>query len=123
MSLAAAVKKLFAKPYRTVRPREATDLVAQGAVLLDVREPAEWRAGHAPKAHHIPLGQLPQRIRELPAGRPVVTVCRSGVRSRRAASLLAGQGRQVYDLAGGMRGWVAAGLPVTAKGGGTGRVV
>lgn len=122
MSLASILKKLFKKPYTSIRPPEAMALVAEGAVLLDVREPAEWRAGRAPKARHIPLGQLPNRLAELPAGRPVVTVCRSGARSRRAAALIARDGRQVYDLAGGMHAWANAGLPVTAKGGGHGRV-
>ncbi|WP_370585010.1 rhodanese-like domain-containing protein [Micromonospora sp. ANENR4] len=41
--------------------------------LLDVREPAEWRAGHAPRARHIPLGQLPGRVDEVPADRPMIT--------------------------------------------------
>lgn len=123
MSILDTITKLFRKPYGTVRPAQAADLMARGAVLLDVREPAEWRAGHAPKARHIPLGQLHRRLAELPPGRPVVTVCRAGNRSRRAAQLLAARGRRVYNLAGGMRGWTAAGLPVTAKGGGAGRVL
>jgi rhodanese-related sulfurtransferase len=122
MSLATTLKNLFAKPYATMRPGEAVALLDRGAVLLDVREPHEWRAGHAPQARHIPLGQLPHRLSELPAGRPVVTVCRSGMRSRQAAVLLARQGRQVSNLAGGMHAWHRAGLPVVAKGGGAGRV-
>jgi rhodanese-related sulfurtransferase len=52
----------------------------------------------------------------------VVTVCRSGTRSGRAASLLAREGRQVSNLAGGMYAWARAGLPVVAKGGRPGRV-
>ena len=111
------VKRWFAKPYATVRPQEVAALLAAGAILLDVREPAEWRAGHAPKARHIPLGELSARAGELPAGRPVVTVCQSGMRSARAASMLAVQGREVSNLAGGMGAWVRAGLPVVAKSG------
>ena len=88
------------------------------AILLEVREPGEWRAGHAPTARHIPLAQLPRRQRELPAGRPVVTVCRSGARSARTAALLAREGRQVSNLAGGIRAWARAGLAVVAAGGG-----
>ena len=77
--------------------------------MLDVREPHEWRAGHAPRARHIPLAQLDVRSRELPAGRLVITVCRSGGRSARAAARLAAQGREVADVAGGMTAWRDAG--------------
>ncbi len=64
-----------------------------GSVLLDVRDPHEWQAGHAPRARHIPLGQLSRRAAELPASCAVVTLCRSGARSARAAAMLAGDGR------------------------------
>jgi rhodanese-related sulfurtransferase len=93
-----------------------------GAVLLDVREPHEWQAGHAPRARHIPLSQLTRRAGELPQGRAVVTVCRSGARSARAATLLARDGWEASNLTGGMRAWARAGLPVVAKGGGPGRI-
>ena len=115
-------KRLFTKPYATVRAHEVMPLLDVGAVLLDVREPHEWRAGHAPKARHIPLDQLPERLSEVPRGRTVVTVCRSGMRSRQAAKLLASQGRQVANLTGGMHAWARAGLPVVVKGGRTGQV-
>lgn len=122
MSVASALKGLFARPYVSVSAAEAAVMAAGGAVLLDVRESHEWHAGHAPKARHIPLGQLTQRARELPNGRAVITVCRSGARSARAAALLARDGRQVSNLTGGMHAWARAGLPVVAKGGGPGRI-
>jgi rhodanese-related sulfurtransferase len=122
MPVAALLTKLFRKPYRSVRPHQATALIADGAVLLDVREPAEWRAGHAPQARHIPLGQLVARLAEVPADQPVITVCRSGARSRQAAALLAREGRQVHDLTGGMRAWTSAGMPLQARGGRPGRL-
>lgn len=106
-----------------VGPEQAQELLRDGAILLDVREDAEWQAGHAPKARHIPLGRLPGRIRDLPPRRTVVTVCRSGARSSRAAALLAREGRDVVNLTGGMHAWVRAGLPVVASGGRPGRVV
>ncbi|MFI5066551.1 MAG: rhodanese-like domain-containing protein [Streptosporangiales bacterium] len=53
----------------------------------------------------------------------MVTVCRSGARSARAAALLAREGREVVNLSGGMRAWARAGLPVVASGGGPGQVV
>ncbi len=122
MSVASALKNLFTRPYTTVSAAQAAAMAAGGAVLLDVREPREWQAGHAPKARHIPLGQLARRAGELPQGRAVVTVCRSGARSARAAALLARDGREVSSLAGGMHAWARAGLPVVARGGGPGHI-
>ena len=122
MPIAALLTRLFRKSYRSVDPQQAAALIADGAILLDVREPAEWRAGHAPKARHIPLGQLTDRLTEIPADRPVITVCRSGARSRQAAALLARQGRQVHNLTGGMHAWTGAGMALRANGGRPGRV-
>jgi rhodanese-related sulfurtransferase len=101
---------------------QARQLQRQGAILLDVREDSEWRAGHAPGARHIPLSRLPARMKDLPPSRTVITVCRSGHRSARAAALLAREGREVVNLSGGMNAWARAGLPVVAGGGGPGRV-
>lgn len=112
----------FARPYRKINAAQAAALADDGAVLVDVREPYEWREGHAPGARHIPLGELTRRLRELPADRHLVTVCRSGHRSARAAAMLAREGLQVSNLAGGMRAWARAGLSVVGKGGHAGRV-
>ena len=116
------LKNLFSKPYQAVSAAQAAALAEGGAVLLDVREPHEWQAGHAPRARHIPLGQLARRAAELPERRAIVTVCRSGARSARAAAMLARDGREVSSLAGGMRAWARAGLSVAARGGGADRV-
>ncbi len=113
---------LFGRRNASIGPAEASNRVQNGAVLLDVREPSEWRAGHAPKARHIPLGDLDRRAKELPAGREIITVCRSGNRSSRAAKLLAADGRTAVNLSGGMLAWAAVGLPVVAKGGRPGSV-
>lgn len=122
MSLGHRMRKLFTRPYGSVRPLEAHDLVGQGAVLLDVRERAEWKVGHAPRARHIPLSELGRRLREVPEGRHIVTVCRSGARSASAARLLSREGRTVSNLSGGMTAWARAGLPVVANGGRPGGV-
>lgn len=84
------------------------------AVLLDVREQAEWAAGHAPGAVHAPLSELASggRLPGAAEDRPVVTICRSGKRSREAAGLLAARGVDVVDVLGGMRAWMEAGLGV-----------
>ncbi|MHB1595200.1 MAG: rhodanese-like domain-containing protein [Streptosporangiaceae bacterium] len=105
------------------RPHEARALVEDGAILLDVREDTEWRAGHAPGARHIPLGRLAHRLRDLPPHRTVVTVCKTGARSSRAAAILAREGREVVNLSGGMLAWTRAGLPVVSSGNRPGRVI
>src|SRR5512133_2481372 len=79
------------------------------AVVLDVREAAELAEGRIAGSTHIPLGQLPARAFELDRGRPVITVCRSGGRSARAAQFLTDQGYDVANLAGGMTAWTADG--------------
>jgi rhodanese-related sulfurtransferase len=84
-------------------------LVKDGATLLDVRESAEWKSGHAPGAIHIPLGQIDQAPRRLHQGRPVVVVCASGMRSRTAAKHLRGLGFDATSVSGGMAAWQRAG--------------
>ncbi|MFE2550294.1 rhodanese-like domain-containing protein [Streptomyces sp. NPDC059355] len=106
-------------PFRR-RPARVTPAAAhqrardEGAVLLDVRERAEWTAGHAPGAVHAPLSallagaDLPRDAR----GRPLMAICRSGHRSRQAVRLLTERGAEAVDVTGGMNAWAAAGLPV-----------
>jgi rhodanese-related sulfurtransferase len=114
--------KLFGTSYPKVNVREAARLLDDGAVLLDVRDPHEWQAGHAPKARHLPLAELSRRLGEVPANKPILTICRSGHRSGRAAAILADAGRDVSNVTGGMNAWSRAGFPVVAKGGAPGRV-
>jgi rhodanese-related sulfurtransferase len=92
-------------------------------VLLDVREPDEWQAGHAPDAQFIPLGELAQRAAEVPGDKRVVAICRAGSRSERAARFLIAAGFDVVNLAGGMRAWAAAGLEVVTDDGTPGTVI
>ncbi len=81
-------------------------------VLLDVREPHEFKSGHIPGAMHIPLGQLAHRVSQLPQDREIICVCHSGNRSASAARLLNSSGYKAVNLNGGMIGWARAGLPV-----------
>lgn len=97
---------------------EATRLINDEALVLDVREDKEWAAGHIPHAKHIPLGQLSSRLNELEKhkGKPVVISCRSGHRSARACALLKKSGfENVHNLAGGIIAWEKANLPITTK--------
>jgi rhodanese-related sulfurtransferase len=92
--------------------------VATDAYLLDVREPDEWAAGHAPGAHHLPMMEVPARMSEVPTDVEVVVVCRSGGRSGQVVSYLMGNGwGNVRNLDGGMRSWAAAGRDMTSESG------
>jgi rhodanese-related sulfurtransferase len=107
----------------SVGPEEASALIEQGATLLDVREPDEWEAGHAPDAVHVPLAALAARAGELDRDRPVVAVCRSGARSDRGAAALRQRGYEAMNLEGGMQAWDAAGLAVVTDAGQPGQVI
>ncbi|WEO93299.1 rhodanese-like domain-containing protein [Streptomyces sp. FXJ1.172] len=94
--------------------RDTASGTAGAPVLLDVREPDEWNAGHVPGAVHLSLATLYEGM-PLPfevQGRCLIVICRSGNRSRRAAELLGAHGVEAVDVIGGMRAWAEAGLPV-----------
>jgi rhodanese-related sulfurtransferase len=97
-----------------VSATQARGLIADGALLLDVREDDEWADGHAPEAVHIPMSQLNVRAAEIPTDRTIVCVCHVGGRSAAVAEALNRNGWTALNLAGGMNAWIAAGLPVTA---------
>jgi rhodanese-related sulfurtransferase len=95
------------------------------AVMIDVREQNEWDAGHAPNAVHLPMGDLPSSLDQLPdtdAG-TVAVVCRSGGRSARVVAWLVQQGFDVANLTGGMKAWEATGRPMESAGDGQPRVL
>lgn len=99
---------------REVTVAQAAELRDNGAFVLDVREPAEWEAGHVPDSVHIPLAQLSSRMSEIPTDQQVVVICRSGNRSAQARDLLLNAGySNVTSVAGGIVDWQAQGQPVT----------
>lgn len=81
-------------------------------LVLDVRQPEEFRTGHISGAKLIPLNELQRRIKELPKGREIVCVCASGSRSSSAAKTLAKEGYTVLNMQGGMTAWRMAKLPI-----------
>ena len=83
----------------------------QGAVLLDVRNPDEWEEARIPAIPLIPLGELAERVDEVPAGEPLYVVCAGGGRSAKAAEFLRARGVDAVNVAGGTRGWIEAGYP------------
>jgi rhodanese-related sulfurtransferase len=85
------------------------------AVIVDVREPGEFKSGHIPHARNIPIGQIEARLKELEKlrRRPILLSCASGNRSGAAGGTLRKAGfEQVYCLAGGMAAWQQAAMPV-----------
>ena len=95
--------------------KQAFSMNQQGALLLDVREPEEYSAIHAPNAKLIPLGQLGSRLQEIAAykDKPVVVICRSGNRSSKAVTMLKEAGySQVSNVKGGITAWEKDGLAV-----------
>lgn len=96
---------------------QALELIESGALLLDVREDAEWEQGRAPQATHIALSDVPDHLDDLDRERPIVCVCRSGGRSARAGQFLSDQGFNVVNLDGGMTAWAEAGVPIVADSG------
>lgn len=86
--------------------KERSASTDEGPVILDVREPVEYRSGHVPGARHIPLSTLADRMGDLDPARPVITYCKAGRRSRSAAALLLGAGfADVRSMVGGMDAW------------------
>lgn len=80
-------------------------------VILDVREPREFHRSHIAEAQSVPLSTLLQDGLIMAHDRPIVLVCRSGRRSRRAAAVLRGLGfSDVRVMEGGMQAWESAGL-------------
>lgn len=95
---------------------QATQLINQSkTVIVDVREAAEFKAGHVRDARNIPLKELPNRMNELDKfkSRSVIVVCQTGVASAKAVALLRKAGfEQAVSLDGGIAAWQAQGLPL-----------
>jgi rhodanese-related sulfurtransferase len=100
----------------SVNTLQATMMInKEDALVLDVREPAEFNAGHILNARNIPLGELEKRAGELSRwkDKPIVIACATGNRSSSALGVLKKQGyERAVNLAGGFAAWQQAGLPV-----------
>lgn len=100
----------------SISPTEAVLLMNRARLLvLDVREDAEFAAGHIQGAKHIPVAQLEERIKELAKqkNKPVLIVCQRGMRSNAAYKILATHAfTQVSSLQGGINKWIEANMPL-----------
>lgn len=91
--------------------------------VLDVREQVEWDQGHIEGSHHIPLSTFGERVDEVPGDRQILVVCTIGGRSARVAAWLSQNGRDAFNLDGGLIDWVGAGRPLVSETGNPPQVV
>lgn len=87
----------FTKLFGLQNKTELKALLANGALLLDVRTAEEYRRGCVPQSINIPLDALGSHLSKLKKDRPIITVCASGMRSSSAAAYLKSQGFTVYN--------------------------
>lgn len=101
---------------KEVSVQEAVQLInRRDAVVIDVRDAADFASGHIPNARHIPAGEVEKRLKELEKlkQRPVIVSCRSGNRAAAASALLRKNGfAEVFPLKGGILGWQQAAMPL-----------
>ncbi len=109
-------KKDEREPFYRVDVAEAKEMMTDdGVVVIDVREPHEYQAGHLPSASLIPVNSVFARREELPKDKKIVFVCEVGQRSALAAEMAAAAGLpadHLYTLDGGTDAWRRAGEPV-----------
>lgn len=98
----------------SVTVTEAAKLArADGAALIDVRTPAEYKSGHARGAQNCPLDRLDSYVESLKGFREVYVICQSGGRSATATGILRSAGIAATNVSGGTLAWRASGLPVS----------
>lgn len=108
----------FTDPAHELTPAQVKDALDSGEiVLIDVREPYEWEAGHIHGAQHIELERLASRADDVPSDKKVVFLCRLGVRSAMAMQAFRASGWDAYHVGGGIQRWVDDGLPLEPEGG------
>jgi rhodanese-related sulfurtransferase len=98
-------------PIAEITVEELAARLQDGAIVVDVREVHEWVQVRVPGVRLIPLGELPQRAREIPEADVVYVICRSGARSLRACEVLMRTGAEAVNVAGGTLAWVDSGRP------------
>ena len=108
------LQSLFGPPLLAMSASELNEKLQHGQrpLVVDVRQPEEFRAGHINGAKLLPLRELERHLQELPKNREIVCVCASGSRSHSATALLVRAGYQAVNLQGGMSAWMRSGLPV-----------
>ena len=116
MLLWPLVQRLMAGAVADVSVQQAVQLInRRDAVVLDVRDSAEYASGHIPNSRHIPAAEVEKRLKELDKlkSRPIVVSDRSGNRAAATCALLKKNGfQEVFPLKGGILGWQQAAMPI-----------
>lgn len=97
---------------KSVDPREAQEMIENGAIAIDVRMDYEWDAGHIAGARRVEMNDLVAVAESLPRGNPIVFYCRSGNRSSLPATLFREAGFDAFNVDGGLIAWIETGLPI-----------
>ena len=102
---------------RELSPQQAVALRDQSPVqFLDVREPWEHELCHIAGCLHIPMGQIPERLDEIPRDLPLIVVCHHGMRSYQVAQFLLSRGyADVSNLDGGIDAWALSVEPTLTR--------
>jgi rhodanese-related sulfurtransferase len=115
MFILPSITKLFARG-KEVGVTEAIQLInRRDAIIVDVREPDEFKSGRIPNARNVPLAKVVDGAKGLEKlkAKPILVVCQTGSRSGQAAGSLQKQGfADVVTLSGGMEAWQKAGMPL-----------
>jgi phage shock protein E len=108
------LSSLFGPPLPSLSAMELSEKLKNGKrpLVVDVRQPEEYRTGHIAGSKLIPLADLGKRINELPKDREIICVCASGSRSRSATKFLVNAGYSAFDMKGGMFMWKRSQLSV-----------
>jgi rhodanese-related sulfurtransferase len=105
----AVARYLDRVPVREIDVDALSAHLAEGARLIDVREPDEYAEGHVPGAVLVPLGTVPDHVDAFAGEGPTYVICRTGGRSMRAAEYVAEHGVDSVNVAGGTMAWIASG--------------
>jgi rhodanese-related sulfurtransferase len=106
--------RLFGPSIQSVNAHRVDEKLkgSKRSLLVDVREPHEYKSGHIAGARLIPLGELSARIKELPKDKEIICICATGNRSTSATKMLVGAGYNALNASGGMMAWRQAGFPI-----------
>jgi adenylyltransferase/sulfurtransferase len=107
----------FAASDPQLSPQEVAERLAEGWLVIDVREPYEREAGYIEGTRHIELERLAGQANSIPKDQPVIFQCRLGARSGMATQAFRASGYEAYNLDGGIQAWAGAGLPLAPEGG------
>ena len=104
--------------FKSINIQESSQLVSEGTLVVDVREPGEYNEAHLAGSVLIPLGEISaEKVKQAnPENKKILIHCRSGKRSKMAANILVDQNYagEIFDMDTGINGWIESGQPVVS---------